>query len=257
MILLLVLLIFLVLVLWKTFPRAHTHVEEYTDKGADGKGAMVIVEPRAHLMLPMVIREFDRVVPKDFTLYVVHGTSNATYARTAASNIVRPTVFIRLETDDLTADQYNALLTDPEFWKLIKAEHVLVFQTDSVPCGRPLDIDKFGRFGYIGCAYGDKAGRDTYWGTNAFYGVGGLSLRRKSFMQRCLANERKGPEDVAFSNCVEEFPEYSKPTARDISDFCAQNSNNGSRSWGAHQAKHMPSGERDAFRRQCPLSAFT
>jgi hypothetical protein len=235
--------------------------QPYGSNPGPSNGALVIVEPRRHGLLKTVIQSFSEWVPKDWTLYVVHGRNNKEFAREASVNQKRNVVFIELEHDNLNAGQYNQLLTNPQFWKLIEAEHILVFQTDSMPCGSPLDVKKFGKFGYIGCAYdGNRAGKDSgYWGNDSFYGVGGLSLRRKSFMLECLKNTKTNkPEDVTFSNCVDQL-RFNRPTSQDIGDFCAQSGwgegGYAPKSWGAHKINLMNESMRNTFLQYCPAAS--
>lgn len=232
-------------------------------------GAFLIVEPRHHPMLATVIQSFGKRLPKDWVLYVVHGRSNAAFAEDASATVGQRTVFISLHADDLSADQYNALFKTPAFWEMIDAEHILVFQTDAMPCGKKaLDVGRFGDFGYVGCAYaGDKVGPGTYWEEFGFYGVGGLSLRRKSFMLKCLEKYPKGTpphaEDVTFSACVRSIPGYFVPTAVDLGDFCAQGSwgdtSRRPRSWGVHKFKEggMSTSNRKQFVAYCPDAVLT
>lgn len=242
-------------------------------RGAVGPspGALVIVEPRRHPMLAEVIRAFSARVPSDWVLYVVHGRSNASYAQSASQTPEkRPTVFIELNADNLTAAQYNALFKTPAFWEAIQAEHILVFQTDSMPCTTDtLDLKRFGKFGYIGCAYnGDLVGPNTYWEDGyGFYGVGGLSLRRKSFMMKCLKQHPVGSkpeaEDVTFGACVDSIPGFAKPSAIDIGDFCAQGSwgdtSRQPRSWGVHKFNEggMSASTKKTFKEYCPVASMT
>lgn len=230
----------------------------YGDVGPSD-GALLIVEPREHALLGTVIKAFSERVPPDWVLYVVHGTDNAEYARAAVGSR-RRVVFIPLNTSNLTAAQYNRLFTTPEFWHQIQAEHILVFQTDAMPCGpETLDMARYGNFGYIGCAYGNKAGaRTSYWEANDFYGVGGLSLRRKSFMLECLQRQpHHEAEDVTFSNCVASLSPQ-RPTAQDLGDFCAQTGwgdpQAPPRSWGAHQIGAMKPKMLQQFLDYCPAA---
>jgi hypothetical protein len=227
-------------------------------------GALLIVEPREHPLLGPVIHEFSQRVPPDWVLYVAHGTENAEYARAATEGLDRRVVFLPLHVDNLSADQYNRLFKTPEFWHVIDAEHILVFQTDAMPCGRMLDTDRYQRFGYIGCAYGNEVGSTApYWKPHSFYGVGGVSLRRKSFMLKCLARDKyrpsHGAEDVAFSDCVDELrTSYRRPTAQDVGDFCAQSGwgdpSKAPRSYAAHQVGLMDAGMRQKFLAYCPTA---
>ena len=269
-----VLLTFVLLCVMKLKSQKSINISFDPPRGDTGpsSGALVIVEPRDHPMLARVIDEFSARVPKEWVLYVVHGSSNRAYAERASSNTAknRRTVFIELHADNLSAAQYNALFKTPSFWDCVHAEHILIFQTDAMPCGvSDLDIARFGTFGYIGCAYdGDKVGLHTgYWGSNAFYGVGGLSLRRKSFIQECLKKYPKGTdpeaEDVTFSACVNAVPGYDIPTAEDLGDFCAQGSwgdtSREPRSWGVHKFGDggMSASNKSQFTTYCPVSLLT
>ena len=236
-------------------------------------GGLLIVEPRAHSLLPLVCSEFDKKVPSDWVLYIVHSYANAAYARKSVENIPRKKVFMQLSAKSLTVDEYNSIFKNPNFWEFVKTEHILVFQTDSTPCGPMLDMDRYGQFGYVGCAYYDKVGPNTgYWDEGwSFYGSGGLSLRRKSFTLACLEwyilndKEPHEYEDVSFSHCVDLLYnqlQYRKPTLDDVGDFCAQNSwgdvTREPRSFGAHQ-HGIQMQDRKLKRRflaYCPMAAL-
>ena len=105
-------------------------------------GALLIVEPRPHPLLKPVIDAFSARVPSTWVLYVVHGRGNGDYARRAAEQVAetRRVVYLQLDADNLSAAQYNALFKTPAFWDRVQAEHVLVFQTDAMPCAGALDM---------------------------------------------------------------------------------------------------------------------
>lgn len=229
--------------------------------GGASRNAMVIVEPREHRHLPYVIQNFDRHMPPDYDLYIFHGKSAAAYARESARGITRRKVFyVRLDTDNMTADQYNAFFKDrARFWSHIDAENILVFQTDAVLCGKsPQSVRNFEHLGYIGCAYDATAGKGTHWGDNhAFWGVGGLSFRKKSAALECLSRVDPGttPEDVYYSNCVEAGIGQKPTDGMQLSGFCSQN-NFLAESFGAHKIHGMMVGEQKArFLRYCPEAA--
>lgn len=223
-------------------------------RGQDGR-AMVIVEPRAHPLLPYVIANFDATVDPRYTLYVFHGPSNKEFARDAASHARRrPVRLVAMTHDNLTAGQYNALLKSPWFYDQIHAEHILVFQTDAAACGAsPHRIAEFEKYGYVGCAHDDRIGRNTHWGKAAFYGVGGLSLRRKSSALECI--RREGPnteaEDVFFSNCVDKGYGTKPENGPVLQAFCSQ-SMFGAHSFGVHQPTLMRQADIPAFTKYCP-----
>lgn len=238
-----------------------------TERFSRGSGGCVaIVEPRKHPRFKETLDLFLERVPGDWSLYVFCGTDNETFARDAAKSWFergRTVEIANLGVSNLNADLYNKLFKTKTFWQRFREETILVVQTDAVPCASSsIDIDYFvdKGFGYIGCAYGNKVGKNTYWEDHSFYGVGGLSLRRKSFaLKVCDAfppGTSPDAEDVAFSDGVDLFSsEYPVPEAGDLLDFCAQNASRPGRSWGAHQiAKQLPNSEKKPFYEYCPAS---
>lgn len=222
-----------------------------------GRSAMVIVEPRRHPMLRRVLENFHATMPQRYDLYVFHGTANGKFARRAARAVAgRRVFFVSLGVDNLDVDAYNALLKSREFYESIDAENILVFQTDAFLCSdSPFRIEDFERYSYIGCPYDDQIGKGVHWGSkNSFYGVGGLSFRHRSVCLKCIEHLPKSdvPEDVFFSNCVEDTG--TKPeNARVLQMFCSQNrAYDGS--WGAHQVTSMGSDDKNRFVRSCPES---
>ena len=225
---------------------------------------MVIVEPRRHKHLRYVIENFDAHMPPEYDLYVFHGASSTDFARECVSGISQRKVYLRrLRSDNMTADEYNAFLKNArDFWGRIDAENVLVFQTDAVLCGQSAkSIRDFEQLGYVGCAYDDRAGPGTHWGKeNAFWGVGGLSFRKKSVALACLAGSRgttnttNTPEDVFYSNCVEAGHGRKPAGGSELASFCSQN-NFGDRSFGAHRLHDMMAKDQlPAFLEYCPAA---
>ena len=163
-------------------------------------------------------------------LYVFHGKTKYDYADKCTKNITKRKKFLfSLDTDNLTADEYNHLFKQLSFWNKVNADQILVFQTDTVLCKNSLyKIEDFMKYDYIGCPYdGNYIGKNPYraWGDNYFYGIGGLSFRKKSFMLDCInRNPSVDPnfaEDVFFSNCVNET--NNKPeTIKVLNQFCSQ-----------------------------------
>jgi len=205
--------------------------------------AIVIIEPRNHPYLETVINNFNSQMDSSWDLYVFHGKSNRDYAVNAVRNIYKRRVFpISLGTDNLTADEYNSLLKKSSFWDLVKAENILVFQTDVALCANSkLNIYDFINYDYIGCSINDKTYGNhhvpKWWEGDNFYGIGGLSFRKKSFMMKCIADNPsvsdRYAEDVFFSNCVAKT-ENKPANASVIADFCTQNKFT-NKSFGAHK----------------------
>lgn len=242
------------------------HYSGFLD-GLLGTNAMVIVEPRNHKDLQYVCENFDKHMCKSWDLYVFHGKSAgaAAYAKEATANIKGRRVYlIPLETDNLDPDGYNALFKRLDFWDKVKAENILVFQTDAVLCpASEFKIRDFIKYDYIGCgsyagAIGNKKeiwGRD-YSKGNSFYGIGGLSFRKNSFQKQCIKKypgiAADYPEDVFYSNCVEHS--VNKPESAEVlANFCTQDSFS-KRSFGAHNTWYMKKEHREPFYAFCPAA---
>jgi len=221
--------------------------------------AMLIVEPRAHKLLEPVIKNFDEEMDSSWDLYVGHGKSHGEFVKKITDKITKRKVFlINLETDNLTANEYNTLFKDKKIWNKINAENILVFQTDTILCNKSLKkINNFLHFDYIGCPFDDKSIGNInldYW-KGSFYGIGGLSFRKKSFMIDCI---NKNPdnnaiaEDVLFSKCVDSISKI-KPTADDLNIFCTQYEYH-KNSFGTHKVnKDMKTGK-DKYYEYCPAA---
>lgn len=215
--------------------------------------AMVIVEPRQHELLQYVCENYDRIMDSSWDLYVFHGKSNGDFAKEATKNINKRRVYLLpLETDNLTGEEYNTLFKQSSFWNQVKAENILVFQTDSVLCGASkYTIYDFTKYDYIGCeSYDGVIGNSKgAWGnkdpeeylTTHFYGIGGLSFRTKSFMMKCIRDNpdvrTTYPEDVFFSNCVAKSNRRPAEGA-DLAKFCTQRKFT-QESFGAHKLTDM------------------
>ena len=223
--------------------------------------AMVIVEPRKHAKLAYVLHNYDKNVDPSYTLYIFHGKSSGEFAREAAKDVTRrKVIFEPLTVDNLSADEYNALLKSSAFYDAIDAENILVFQTDSVSCAKsPFQMKDFEAYGYIGCPYDTSIGKGVHWGkSNSFYGVGGLSFRQKSAALACIAHEKsvdpKFPEDVFFSNCVEKGYGRKPEHAGVLQSLCTQNFH-GMPSFGVHKPELLRKDQVGQLLQHCPESA--
>lgn len=229
------------------------------------KKALVIVEPREHKYLQEVCENFDKNMSKSWDLYVFHGKSAGDFAQQATATIKGRRVYlIPLETDNLDGDGYNALFKSLDFWNQVNAEDILVFQTDTVLCSASeFKINDFMKYDYIGCgSYAGAIGnKKDVWGNkyskgNSFYGIGGLSFRKNSFQKQCIKKypdiAADYPEDVFFSNCVEQS--VNKPESAEVlANFCTQDSFS-KRSFGAHNTWYMKKEDREPFYAFCPAA---
>jgi hypothetical protein len=228
--------------------------------GGSEKSAMVILEPRKHEKLQMVLENAHKIMPLNWDLYVFHGenpdTVKAAEAAVASIRQKRNVILKSIGVDNMTATDYNRKFQDKEFWKQVDAENILVFQTDSILCGaRP--IDEFLKYDYIGCSFYDKHGENSLWGQpyeKHFYGVGGLSFRHKSFMLNCIDKYGKEgvAEDVIFSRCVHESPPERRPESSEVLHrFCTQR-NVTEKSFGMHKIVDILPQDKEALFDFCP-----
>ena len=166
-----------------------------------------------------------------------------------------------LDVDNLNADAYNSLFKKESFWNRVRAENILVFQTDTAICSSsPFNIHDFTHYNYIGCNADSKAiGMNhtlEHW-KGPMYGVGGLSFRKKSFMTKCIRTNIRPdnyPEDVYFGECVHETS--GKPESVDeIHSFCSQSAFI-KPSFGAHRTSLLPEESKASFYEYCPEATY-
>ena len=138
----------------------------------------------------------------------------------------------------------------------VDAENILVFQTDTVLCSSALtSIKDFLKFPYIGCSgWTQFIGSKSPW-RGPFYGVGGLSFRKKSAMMSCINSnpdiDPDHPEDVFFSKCAHESPDRATD-AKQLASFCTQYEFS-ENSFGAHKImKNLSQRDLDRFLDYCP-----
>lgn len=97
------------------------------------------------------------------------------------------------------SSSYSKLLSSKRFWFALKAQHILIFQTDSVLCSMsPWSIGDFLRYDYVGAPWIDR-----WYGMDI--GNGGLSLRKTKTMIRVTKsfkfNETEN-EDIYFARGI-------------------------------------------------------
>jgi hypothetical protein len=96
------------------------------------------------------------------------------------------------------------------------------------------------------------------WDNEQFYGIGGLSLRKKSFMMKCIADnptiDKHFPEDVFYSNCVSKSDNRPE-SAEVLSRFCSQNAYHDN-SFGVHKPAIMNRSDFNKFVQYCPDSVY-
>lgn len=102
------------------------------------------------------------------------------------------------------SSSYSKLLASTRFWSALKAQYVLIFQTDSVLCSMsPWTTEDFLQYDYIGAPWIDR-----WYGMDI--GNGGLSLRKTKTMVRItkafIFNETEN-EDIYFARGIYKLAE--------------------------------------------------
>lgn len=109
-----------------------------------------------------------------------------------------------------STDDYSRLLTSPAFWRFLNADHVLIFQTDSVLCSlSPWSVHDFLQYDYVGAPW-----QVSYEGVNI--GNGGLSLRKVDTMlhiTRTFACNDSEHEDLYFSRALKQMQDAGQRVA--------------------------------------------
>lgn len=148
--------------------------------------AGVIVEPRCHPDLELVLRNFAYMLP-NWSLYIYHSKHNEDYVKRIcdyATNVH----YICFTDDNIGIEEYNKLLLSTEFYHSIDAQKILVFQTDSLI--RKKGIESYLQYDYVGAPFHHHMRhRNPIIIDNEYIvpvGNGGISLRTKDVMIRLL-----------------------------------------------------------------------
>ena len=180
------------------FASSSFRLKKYSSNNCAG-----IVEPRNHEMLEPVIRnilprlnknwEFNKNEDDKWNLHIFCGNKNYELVKELLQNWKYE--ITNMEVDDLSREEYSAMLMSKDFWEKINAEDVLIFQTDCAVFNE-FNIDHWldKEYKYIGAAYN--------WGPRLESGHlvsdsicppgqainmnGGFSLRKKSAMLQCI-----------------------------------------------------------------------
>jgi len=175
-----------------------------------GLKAMVIAETRRGYWLPLVIRNaLDRL--PGWNLYVVGSRKVVDFVKEHVGGTFVPIV---LDVDNMNIAMYNYLLMSASFWKKFREEHILIFQMDCLLLREP--SEDMLEWDYIGPLCGTLSEPE-------FIMNGGLSLRKRDAMVKACETfteeERKLPEDVAFTKCMRRQKEFKLPTINNCFKF--------------------------------------
>lgn len=160
----------------------------------------VIVETREVENFGVIVKNHLHFLPDNFGLLVVCCKDNEAFIDRELQDITGYSC-MTLPSCRMDASTYNELLTSFNFWRVIKANKVLVFQTDSLLLRK--GIERFMFLNYVGAPWTHM---------NIKGGNGGLSVRDVAEMQRITKEVKYQPtvhgnEDIYFckhvTNCAE------------------------------------------------------
>lgn len=162
----------------------------------------VLVDTRCLSNFEFVIRQVGRFLDDSWSMIIFTGNLNYDYVMNICNRISNITV-VRMNIDSMTINDYNNMLLSESFWNGINAEHILIFQGDSLLLRH--GINDYLNYDYVGAP----------WPHNSptVIGNGGFSLRKKSFMKKVFKEYNinqapfymkhdfleQVPEDVYFS----------------------------------------------------------
>jgi hypothetical protein len=235
----LILLIILVIVVFMNFNKILDYFNNY-------KYTAVIIEPREHKALELVLTNFLQNLSNEWQIIIMHGNKNIDYLNNIIDNKLSKYKYritlINLNIDNLTIDEYNKLLISEEFYEKIPTEIFLIFQTDSIICENDRElIYNFLEYDYVGAPWAHL---------DNTIGNGGLSLRKKSHSIKKIKNcEYNGvAEDLYFtSNCLEpEKPVFDDAKKFSIESIYSETSFGVHKPWG-----YLNNDELDSLKNRC------
>jgi hypothetical protein len=231
-------IIIIILIIIIYFCKSYNNENYYNETNTLGIYTAIIIEPRKHKAMEFVMQNFTDMLDKRWNFIIFHGNQNEEYIKniidTKLKNNSDRIKLINLNIDNLSINDYNALLYDKKFYDMIPTEIFLIFQTDSMICSDFKDnIYKFINYDYVGAP----------WKDNQNVGNGGLSLRKKNKMIEIIDKCEKRytepnqllNEDVFFSTTCADIVNINKPNFEDSKQFSIEQvySDN---SFGIHKA---------------------
>ena len=245
---------------------SHNNIE-YADNYA-----VMMVDPR-NKDLETILESVEKKIGTEWEFYFFGSEQNEDAVRRwFKNNSKRKLNFFKIPQKFMlgtTQLHYSKFLEDTWIWKTIRAENILLVQTDAALCdSNNINPKEFTQFPYIGCAYSDDHGVKNFWKNMGypgayFYGIGGMSMRKRSFMLSCVENNIKGhgtPEDVFFSTCLGSAVNRGelKPNAQDMHNFCEETNHDqkyGRNPFGVHKpGLSMSLNDMEALSKNCPVA---
>lgn len=143
----------------------------------------VIIEPRNHSDLLTTIKSTMYHLNENnsnikWGLQIFHGNQNEEMVENIQLSFNNVTI-TNIGVDNLTNIQHSEYMENVDFWRKVKGEKALIFQTDSLLLRE--GIDEFLEYDYIGAPW--RKPKENQW-----VGNGGLSLRTVSKMIEICEN---------------------------------------------------------------------
>lgn len=165
------------------------------------KGLIIIIERRIHENLQFILHNAATAAP-DWRIIMICSDINKNYCELIGEN--KATVIPIYKGNpgrDAARNEYNKILKDPEFYRMLPSENLLFLQTDSYL--RKQIPDFFTNYDYIGAPF--TWDRDNMGG--------GLTFRKRSAMINICTNfhEDIDSEDLFISKGIAKL-NYKKPS---------------------------------------------
>ena len=178
----------------------------------------VTVMHRPCSTLSFTLANFAGVLGTDWPLLVLHDANISAHVQgnkmvrelkrqeRLHSSSLAAAGFREVLTNDARA--YSKVLVSAHFWAMLRAQHVLVFQLDSILCSlSPWKVHDFLEYDYIGAPWIDR-----FYGMDV--GNGGLSLRKVKTMIHIIKTfpleGRYENEDIYFAQGVYDLAKQKK-----------------------------------------------
>lgn len=146
----------------------------------ENKNVAVIIEPRTHHLLSLIINNTMCLLGDKWNLHIFTNNESLNMLKLNLPDCEYKITL--LNKNDIKIEEYSSLLRNKDFWNTIEEENILIFQTDTILINK--GIEKFLDYEYVGANYYNPIHVSPIYG-----GIqGGLSLRNKQSMLKCLNN---------------------------------------------------------------------
>ena len=169
-------------------------------------GTTYIVETRCHPNLPLVIKNVDQCLPKDWVIMIFCSKENELYANDIKKQVSGRKIIVKLLNDAITSlDDYNNLLFSTAFWQQFETENLLGFQVDSwLSIEQKELLAEIANYDYVGAPWSERIQRR--WNYIPSYGGnGGVCFSKRSArLNALLYSEQERVTGEPFNQVLNE-----------------------------------------------------